>query len=210
MKHKNNQTEKSANISNNTNKKDQNEKTYTLNSVIHKLNKSEPNIFGNFFIDFSEIFNDTNNNPQNYMKKCVSLSNSDLVEKKISKNIFENNSLKPTYFEKFHIETLFYIFYYMPRDALQNYAADELNKRKWKYHVDLALWFSLENQSEDKLDNFYYFNPNEWKICKYGYGPLNKNSFMPENDILKLVKVQNSKSQNNGSGNNPQSHPQHN
>jgi CCR4-NOT transcription complex subunit 2 len=135
------------------------------------------------------------------MKKCISLSNSDFVEKKISKNIFVNNSLKPSYFEKFHNETLFYIFYYMPRDALQNYAADELNKRKWKYHIDLALWFSLENQIEEKLENFYYFNPNEWKICKYDYGPLNKNSFMSENDISKLVKQQSNKSQNSNGNN---------
>ena len=197
MEHRNNPNEKSTNLNNNinTNKKDPNDKTYTLSSVIHKLNKTEPNIFGNFYVDFSEMFNETNDY-QNYMKKSVSLTNNDPIEKKISKNIFESNSLKPTYFEKFHIETLFYIFYYMPRDALQNYAADELNKRKWKYHVDLALWFSLENQVEEKSENFYYFNPNEWKICKYGYGPLNKNSFMAENDIVKLVKVQNNKSQN--------------
>ena len=129
MEPRNNQTEKSANISTNPNKKDQSEKTYTLNSIIHKLNKTEPNIFGNFFVDFSENFNESNPH-QNYMKNCVSLSNSDLVERKTSKTIFENNSLKPTYFEKFHIESLFYIFYYMPRDALQNYAADELSKRK--------------------------------------------------------------------------------
>ena len=128
------------------------------------------------------------------MKKNISLSNNDSVEKKMSKNNFQSNSLKPTYFEKFHIETLFYIFYYMPRDALQNYAADELSKRNWKYHIDLALLFSMENSNineEKNLENFYYFNPNEWKICKYGYGPLNKNSFMLESDIVKLVKVQN-------------------
>ena len=197
MENKNNPNEKSANLNNNinTNKKDQNDKTYTLTSVIHKLNKTEPNIFGNFFVDFSEMFNETNTT-NDYMKKCVSLTNNDPVEKKISKNIFQSNSLKPTYFEKFHIETLFYIFYYMPRDALQNYAADELNRRKWKYHVDLALWFSMENQVEEKSESFYYFNPNEWKICKYGYGPLNKNSFMPESEIIKLVKVQNNQSQN--------------
>lgn len=185
-----------SNSQNNNNIKSDSDKTYTLTNVIHKFNKTEPNIFGNFFVDFSEMFNDQNsssNNYNDYLRKNISLSNPEPAERKISKNIFQSNSLKPTYFEKFHIETLFYIFYYMPRDALQNYAADELSKRKWKYHIDLALWFSMDNSnSEEKnTENFYYFNPNEWKICKYGYGPLNKNSFMSENDIIKLVKVQN-------------------
>ncbi len=175
-------------------KKDEKDKSYTLSNILSKLNKSEPNIFGNFYVDFSDIFNDPSEY-QKYMKKSVSLSNNDLVEKKISKNNFQSNSLKPSYFEKFHLETLFYIFYYMPRDALQNYASDELNKRKWKYHVDLALWLMYDNQTEDKQDknnsdNIFYFNPNEWKICKYGYGPINKNSFLAESEITKLVKIQ--------------------
>lgn len=206
MEQKTNNAEKSSNTNSNTNNKNESnnniiDRTYTLTNVIHKLNKTEPNIFGNFFVDFSEIFNEQNstNDYNNYMKKNISLSNNDPVEKKMSKNNFQSNSLKPTYFEKFHIETLFYIFYYMPRDALQNYAADELSKRFWKYHIDLALWFSMENSSnneEKNLENFYYFNPNEWKICKYGYGPLNKNSFMLESDIVKLVKVQNNTNSN--------------
>ena len=171
---------------------DQNDKTYSLNSILYKLNKTEPNIFGNFYVDFSEMFNEPAEY-QKYMKKSVSLSNDDLVEKKVSKNNFQSYSLKPTYFEKFHLETLFYIFYYMPRDALQNYAADELNKRKWKYHIDLALWFNYDNQIEDKTsENYIYFNHNEWKICKYGYSPINKSSFLSENEITKLLKIQNS------------------
>jgi len=179
----------------NSGKKDEKDKIYTLSNILSKLNKSEPNIFGNFYVDFSDMFNDPSDY-QKYMKKNISLSNNDSVDKKVSKNNFQSNSLKPSYFEKFHLETLFYIFYYMPRDALQNYAADELNKRKWKYHIDLALWFEYDTQSEDKNDkntndNLFYFNPNEWKICKYGYGPINKSSFLLETEITKLVKVQN-------------------
>ena len=144
-----------------TTKKDQIDKTYTLNNIHYKLNKTEPNVFGNFYVDFSEFFNEPLEY-EKYMKKSVSLSNDDLVEKKMSKNNFQSNSLKPTYFEKFHLETLFYIFYYMPRDALQNYAADELNNRKWRYNFDLAIWFNNDNQIEDKIsENIIYFNPNE-------------------------------------------------
>lgn len=176
--------------SNASNKKDQSDKIYSLNSILYKLNRTESNIFGNFFVNFSEMFNEANDY-QKYMKKNVSITNNESVEKKVSKNNFQSNSLKPGYFEKFHLETLFYIFYYLPRDALQNYAADELSRRKWKYHIDLALWFSSETSIDDKsTENLIYFNPNEWKICVYGYGPLNKNSFLAETEITKLVKIQ--------------------
>ena len=40
------------------------------------------------------------------------------------------------------LETLFYIFYNMPRDTLQAYAATELYNRDWRYHKDLKLWFT--------------------------------------------------------------------
>ena len=36
--------------------------------------------------------------------------------------------------EKLRVETLFYIFYSMPRDAMQAAAAVELYNRKWRYH----------------------------------------------------------------------------
>jgi hypothetical protein len=43
-------------------------------------------------------------------------------------------ALKTGHLEKFQLETLFYIFYAMPKDQLQGYAAQELYNRKWKYH----------------------------------------------------------------------------
>jgi hypothetical protein len=43
-------------------------------------------------------------------------------------------ALKTAHLEKFQLETLFYIFYAMPRDVLQAYAAQELYNRKWRYH----------------------------------------------------------------------------
>lgn len=42
--------------------------------------------------------------------------------------------LKTGHLEKFQLETLFYIFYAMPKDQLQGFAAQELYNRKWKYH----------------------------------------------------------------------------
>lgn len=50
-------------------------------------------------------------------------------------------ALKNRHFTKFQVETLFYVFYNMPRDVLQVLAAVELYNRKWMYHKDLKLWF---------------------------------------------------------------------
>lgn len=51
-------------------------------------------------------------------------------------------ALKTSHLAKFTLETLFYIFYNMPKDTLQVYAAKELFKREWRYHKEMKLWFS--------------------------------------------------------------------
>ncbi len=132
------------------------------------------------------------------MKKSVSLFNDESTEKKQIKNINSNFFLKPQYFGKFSNETLFYIFYYMPRDTLQLLAAEELYKRKWRYNTDYAIWFTLEigdleKESSEKTEKassetYFYFNPNEWKVMKYVYGPLNPKAFLSENEMFKYSK----------------------
>lgn len=129
------------------------------------------------------------------MKKNVSLFNDDAIEKKQIKNISSNFYLKPHYFSKFSNETLFYIFYYMPRDTLQLLASEELYKRKWRYNSDYALWMTVEGGAEgeksgDKAgsETYLYFNPNEWKVVKYAYGPLNPKAFLSETEIFKYSK----------------------
>jgi len=128
------------------------------------------------------------------MKKNVSLFNDEPIEKKQIKNIQTNFFLKPQYFAKFSNETLFYIFYYMPRDMLQIHAAEELQRRKWKYNTDYAIWFtqeSSETEKQDKLnDTYYYFNPTEWKKMKYAYAPLNQKSFLPDSEVFKFTNKQ--------------------
>ena len=52
-------------------------------------------------------------------------------------------ALKTGHLQEFTLETLFYIFYTMPRDSLQAYAAQELYRREWRYHQELRLWFAL-------------------------------------------------------------------
>jgi CCR4-NOT transcription complex subunit 2 len=53
-------------------------------------------------------------------------------------------ALKTGHFSKFDVQTLFYIFYAMPRDILQAYAAQELHAREWRYHRDHKAWFKLQ------------------------------------------------------------------
>ena len=45
--------------------------------------------------------------------------------------------LKPGYFSKFQQDTLFYIFYSMPADEAQIFAADELASRGWGFNKEL-------------------------------------------------------------------------
>ena len=73
-------------------------------------------------------------------------------------------ALKTGHFAKFRLETLFYIFYNMPRDTLQAYAATELYNRDWRYHKDLKLWFTrASQQKEQQKGQYIYFDINEWK-----------------------------------------------
>ncbi len=124
------------------------------------------------------------------MRNNVSLFNKEIVEKKQIRNISSNFYLKPEYFKKFTNETLFYIFYYMPRDTLQLFASEELYIRKWRYNIDYGIWFASDTYDNDKSNNepYFYFNPNEWKTMKYVYGPLNPKAFLSESEIFKYNK----------------------
>lgn len=73
------------------------------------------------------------------------------------------------YFAKFGVPTLFYIFYSMPRDEAQLYAANELYNRGWFYHKDLRLWFTRVPNMEPLVKTNTYergsylcFDPNAW------------------------------------------------
>jgi len=66
-----------------------------------------------------------------------------------------------SHIKKFQLETLFYIFYGMPRDALQGYAADELYQRNWRFHKDSKLWFSQNGPANSQ--QFVYFDFNLWE-----------------------------------------------
>lgn len=61
--------------------------------------------------------------------------------------------LKTTHLSKFHLETLFFIFYSMPKDVLQAYAAQELYSREWRYHAELKTWLKRASPTDFALLN---------------------------------------------------------
>ncbi|KAH9551643.1 hypothetical protein CY35_09G024800 [Sphagnum magellanicum] len=78
--------------------------------------------------------------------------------------------LQPGYFSKFQQDTLFYIFYSMPNDEAQLYAADELCNRGWFFHREHKLWLFRVHNVEPfvKADSFergsyYFFDHNTWE-----------------------------------------------
>eukprot|EP01083_Nonionella_stella_P072397 195234_1 len=68
-------------------------------------------------------------------------------------------ALKTSHLSKFQVETLFYIFYNMPRDTLQVYAGKELYNRGWHYHKDLKLWL---RPPKPPGQHWQYFDINSW------------------------------------------------
>ena len=104
----------------------QKEKNYTLQGLISKLNKTEPSTFGNYYVNFNEMFK-KEEDYKDYLKKHVSLFNDDLVDQE-KYNGPVTSFLQPKFFDNFHENTLFYIFYYLTRDTLQLFAGEHLYK----------------------------------------------------------------------------------
>ena len=76
-------------------------------------------------------------------------------------------SLKAEHLSKFQIETLFYMFYAMPKDMLQAFAAHELYRRDWRYHGELKLWLKARTQQELMQVHpnipWLYFDASAWE-----------------------------------------------
>jgi len=70
----------------------------------------------------------------------------------------------------FSDDTLFYIFYSMPKDVLQVAASAELFKREWRYHKELKLWFTRVTGVEPSAKtntfergSYIYFDVGLWE-----------------------------------------------
>lgn len=74
----------------------------------------------------------------------------------------------------FSDETLFFIFYSTPRDVLQEVAAQELYARNWRYHKELHVWLTKEQNTEPtqktptyERGTYVFFDPSLWeKVSK--------------------------------------------
>lgn len=78
--------------------------------------------------------------------------------------------------QNFDEGALFYIFYTMPRDAMQEAAAVELTNRSWRYHKELKMWLTKDPMSEPIQTNnqeesgiYIFFDPTTWKKVKREY-----------------------------------------
>lgn len=77
------------------------------------------------------------------------------------------------YFSKFKLQTLFYIFYSMPRDEAQLYAAHELSSRGWFYHKEQRIWLTRVPNMEPLVKTNTYergtylcFDPSIWETIR--------------------------------------------
>mmetsp|Transcript_1642 Transcript_1642/g.2317 ORF Transcript_1642/g.2317 Transcript_1642/m.2317 type:complete len:459 (-) Transcript_1642:118-1494(-) len=99
-------------------------------------------------------------------------------------------ALKTGHLSKFQLETLFYIFYALPKDVLQAYAAQELYSREWRYHADLKLWFKQAGPADGITptsggSQYLYFDINSWERRLFN-GNMNQNvtnGFLTEEDV---------------------------
>mmetsp|Transcript_10210 Transcript_10210/g.23259 ORF Transcript_10210/g.23259 Transcript_10210/m.23259 type:complete len:460 (-) Transcript_10210:65-1444(-) len=104
-------------------------------------------------------------------------------------------ALKTGHLGKFALETLFYIFYALPKDVLQAYAAQELYAREWRYHAESKLWFKTASPADlaaisggdrtaaQQRVEYVYFDTSAWERRAYGGSASPAAGFLPEADV---------------------------
>ncbi|UKK02661.2 hypothetical protein MACK_002755 [Theileria orientalis] len=97
-------------------------------------------------------------------------------------NYGKTTSFRNSNFPKLSLETVFYVFYNVPRDAVQDMAAKELFKRQWKYHEKNKLWFKKD---QEKL-TWIYFDPACWCTRSLNLTAEVESSLMSREDLDKL------------------------
>ena len=93
--------------------------------------------------------------------------------------------LKLEQFTKLQLETLFYMFYVLPKDILQALSAQELYRREWKYHVEFGIWIKSRSVQEQLQSHpgvvYIYFDISGWDIK-----PFHVNIFLKSNPQLNV------------------------
>ena len=166
----------------NANNPTQKENPHTLYNLFSKTNKNETQTFGNYCVNFNEMF-PKEEETKDYFKNHVSLFNDDPVTKEKIMGASPNFVL-PKNFDKLEEKTMFYIFYFMSRDTLQLFAGYNLYKKGWVYNYKNQIWFKKNNDG----DKWIYFNPLEWKKNEFVFGPVDVNHFLPEEEVKSYLK----------------------
>merc|ERR1712039_118087 len=60
----------------------------------------------------------------------------------------------PAMFEKYDLDTLFFIFYYQQGSYQQHLAAKELKKLSWRYHTKYLTWFQRHEEPRMTASDF--------------------------------------------------------
>lgn len=132
------------------------------------------------------------NSPETLYKKFASPWSEEPVRGEPEYNVPECYHAKPSppfkqcYFAKFRLETLFYIFYSMPKDEAQLFAANELYNRGWLYHRELRLWLTRAKNVEPLVKTTTYE-----RGCYISFDPINWQTSRRENFVLHYDLVEN-------------------
>lgn len=54
----------------------------------------------------------------------------------------------PALFQHIDVETLFYVFYYLPGTYQQYLAAKELKRQSWRFHIKYLTWFQRHSEPQ--------------------------------------------------------------
>eukprot|EP00929_Paragymnodinium_shiwhaense_P101621 TRINITY_DN6476_c0_g2_i2.p1 TRINITY_DN6476_c0_g2~~TRINITY_DN6476_c0_g2_i2.p1 ORF type:complete len:448 (-),score=132.50 TRINITY_DN6476_c0_g2_i2:161-1504(-) len=90
--------------------------------------------------------------------------------------------MKTDHLQKFHVETLFYMFFNMPKDMLQAYAAAELYNRGWKYNPKLQHWFFWHQEKQEEPGKWKRFDPMNWET-RDCFEHVDQSAFLTEDDV---------------------------
>jgi CCR4-NOT transcription complex subunit 2 len=83
-----------------------------------------------------------------------------------------------TRINSFSDETLFYMFYSMPRDYMQVLVAQELMERKWRYHMHEQMWmmrddnsggYALNDDRSSEQGYYIWWDKGLWKKVRRAY-----------------------------------------
>lgn len=102
-----------------------------------------------------------------------------------------------TRINSFSDETLFYIFYSMPRDYMQVLVGQELMERKWRYHMREQMWMMRDENSQGYANNgdgtaeqgyYIWWDKNLWKKVRRAYTLRYEDLEEPPNVVNRRVQ----------------------